>query len=261
MSASRVRRWTDPALGAVLPLLLLALWQWASIQGADYAFAFVPLQAIAAAFVELVQGGGLVANIGASLLTAVKGLLIGGAAGLALGLAMAFWRALGEFLNPLVQAMRQVPNLALIPLIGLWFGNTEFSKLLVVSLSVFEVIVLNTYEGLHRVDVRYLEVARALLLSRLTTFRRVLLPAALPSIATGLQHGVAFAWLSTVGVELLFTVGPGLSSVMERAQTAARMEVVIVCLVFIALLGYAMHQIVRWSTGRLLRWRHTAYSQ
>ena len=105
------------------------------------------------------------------------------------------------------------------------------------------------------------QASRDALLSRLTTFRRVLLPAALPSIATGLQHGVAFAWLSTVGVELLFTVGPGLSSVMERAQTAARMEVVIVCLVFIALLGYAMHQTVRWSTGRLLRWRHTAYSQ
>lgn len=255
------RRSKDLALGAVFPLTLLAIWQWASMQGDSYAFAFVPLQSIAAAFVELIQGGGLAANMGASLVTALKGLVIGGLLGLFLGLSMAFWRALGDLLNPLVQALRQVPTLALIPLIGLWFGNTEFSKLLVVSLSVFEVIVLNTYEGLHRVDVRYVEVGRVLLLSRLTTFRRILLPAALPSIATGLQHGVAFAWLSTVGVELLFTVGPGLSSVMERAQTAARMEVVIVCLVFIALLGFAMHLGVRWFTNRLLRWRHTAFPQ
>lgn len=258
MSRPSWRRIGEGALGALLPLGLVAAWQWASTQGADWAFAFVPLQAVGAALVELVQGGHLALNIGASLATALQGLAWGSVAGLSLGLAMAYWRALGVLLDPLVQALRQVPGLALIPLIGLWFGNTEFSKLLVVSLSVFEVVVLNTYEGLHRVDARYLDVARALTLSRAATFRRVLLPAALPSIATALQHGVAFAWLSTVGVELLFTVGPGLSSVMERAQTAARMEVVIVCLVFIAALGYAMHRAVRWAAGRLLRWRHTA---
>jgi len=261
MRRAFTQRSIDMALGAVLPLCLIGIWQWASMQGDSQAFAFVPLQAIAAAFVELIQGGGLGANITASLMTALKGLVVGGSAGLILGLAMAFWRPLGDLLNPLVQAMRQVPNLALIPLIGLWFGNTELSKLLVVSLSVFEVIVLNTYEGLHRVDARYVEVGRVLRLSRVTTFRRILLPAALPSIATGFQQGVAFAWLATVGVELLFTVGPGLSSVMERAQTAARMEVVIVCLVFIALLGYAMHQCVCWATQRLLRWRHTAFAR
>ncbi len=261
MKSTMVRRGWELALGLLLPTLLLVLWQWMSMQGDSYAFAFVPLQLVADAFVEMLQGGGLALNVFASLSTAIKGLFIGVVTGLSLGLAMAFWKPFGEFLNPLVQALRQVPNLALIPLIALWFGNTEFSKLLAVSLAVFEVTVLNTYEGLHRVDARYMDVARALKLSRYATFRLVLLPAALPSIATGFQHAVAFSWLSTIGVELLFSVGPGLSSVMERAQTAARMEVVIVCLVFISLLGYAMHLLVRWGTSRLLRWRHTAFSQ
>lgn len=254
------RRSWELALGLLLPALLLVLWQWMSMQGDSYAFAFVPLQLVGDAFVEMIEGGGLALNVFASLSTAIKGLLIGVASGFGLGLAMAYWKPLGEFLNPLVQALRQVPNLALMPLIALWFGNTEFSKLLAVSLAVFEVTVLNTYEGLHRVDPRYMDVARALKLPRHTTFRRILLPAALPSIATGFQHAVAFAWLSTIGVELLFSVGPGLSSVMERAQTAARMEIVIVCLIFISLLGYAMHLLVRWATHRLLRWRHTAFS-
>jgi sulfonate transport system permease protein len=243
--------------GLPLPLLLLGIWQWASTQGESYAFAFVPLQTIAQAFVELVGGGSLAINLWASVQTALTGLLSGLVFGIGLGFLMAYWTGLGRFLNPLVQALRQVPSLALIPLVALWFGNTEFSKLLVVGLAVFEVVVLNTYEGLHRVDTRYLELARALTLSRPQLFRHVLLPAALPSVATGVQHGVAFAWLATVGVELLFTVGPGLSSVMERAQTAARMEVVIVCLVFIALMGLAMHHAVRWACERGLRWRHT----
>lgn len=253
------RRVGELLAGLLLPATLILGWQWASTLGPAAAFAFVPVPQIGAAFMELLQGGHLWVNIAASVGTALEGLAWGLATGAVLGVAMAYWRPLGDLLNPLIQAMRQVPNLAIIPLIALWFGNNEFSKTLIVSLAVFEVIVLNTYEGLHQVDARQLDVARALRLSRWQTFRRVRLPAALPALVTGLQHGVAFAWLSTVGAELLFTVGPGLSSVMERAQTAARMEVVIVCLVMIALLGYAMNQAVRWAGRRLLRWHHSAY--
>lgn len=258
ISKANIRLWALVA-GLPLPLALVALWHWASTQGAEWAFAFVPLPLIASAWTELWRSGGLWINLSASVLTALKGLTWGTAAGLALGLSMGYWPSLGGLLNPLIQALRQVPNLALIPLIVLWFGNTEFSKMLTVSMAVFEVIVLNTYEGLHRVDGRFLDVARVLTLPRHRMFLKVLLPAALPSILTGLQHGVAFAWLATVGVELLFTVGPGLSAVMERAQTAARMEMVIVCLVLIAVLGFVMHAGVRWLTSRLLRWRTSGF--
>jgi sulfonate transport system permease protein len=255
----RPRAAVDLLLGLVLPAVLLVLWHWASQQGAGAAFAFVPLKDILAAARELLQEGHLWVNVGASAWTMLQGLAWGLVVGVAVGAAMAYWRVVGDWLHPLVQALRQVPNLALIPLVALWFGNSEFSKMLVVSLAVFEVIVLNTYEGLHHADPRHLEVARALTLSRRQTFLRVRFPAALPALVTGLQHGVAFAWLSTVGAELLFTVGPGLSSVMERAQTAARMEVVIVCLGAIALLGLVMNQAVRWIGQRVLRWQHSAY--
>lgn len=253
-------RWlVSTAQALALPLVLLAAWELVSRQGPSWAFAFVPLSDIFHSFIELCRTDEPVVHIGASLMTALQGLVYGTAAGLAIGMAMSFSRTVETLLNPLIQALRQVPNLALIPLVALWFGNSEFSKLLVVSLSVFEVMVLNTHEGLNQVDKRFLDVARALTLSRWALFRRVQLPAAMPSIITGLQHAVAFAWLSTVGVELLFTVGPGLSTVMERAQMAARMDEVIVCLVFIAALGFAMHSAVKALSNRLLRWRHAAY--
>jgi sulfonate transport system permease protein len=259
-AGARVRRIGLRAFHALaLPALALLVWELLSRQGPSWAFAFVPLSDIADSFKELWLTDEPVVHIRATLWTALQGLAYGTAAGLLVGLLMAASRAADTLLNPLIQALRQVPNLALIPLVALWFGNSEFSKLLVVSLAVFEVMVLNTYEGLHQVDRRYLEVAQALMLSRWSLFRRVLLPAAVPSIVTGLQHAVAFAWLSTVGVELLFTVGPGLSTVMERAQMAARMDQVIVCLIFIAALGYGMHVAVRAAAARLLRWRPAAF--
>jgi sulfonate transport system permease protein len=259
MSAATRTTIGNVARGLVVPLLLVVLWETMSRWSAQFAYAFVPVRDIASSFLELVRSGELLMHIGASLATALRGLVFGTLAGCAIGVAMAFFRPVDLLLNPLFQALRQVPNLALIPLIVLWFGNTEFSKLLVVSMAVGEVMVLNTYEGLHNVDRRLIEVGRALTLSRAQIFRHILIPAALPSMSTGIQHAVAFAWLATVGVELLFTVGPGLSVIMERAQMAARMDIVIVCLVFIALLGYAIHHFCQLLARRLLRWRQVGY--
>lgn len=241
----------------VLPVVLLALWQYMSGHGANYAYAFIPLQDIYRALRELIASGELLLHICASLRTALQSLVIGGSAGFVLGTLMASSRVIDMLIGPLYHALRQVPTLGLIPLIALWFGNTEFSKILVVSLATFEVMTLNTCEGLRGVEKKYLEVGQVLTFGRWHLFTRILLPMALPSIITGLMHAVAFAWLATVGVELLFTVGPGLSVIMERAQLAQRMDTVIVCIAFIGVLGLLMNQACVWLSQYLLRWRNT----
>lgn len=243
--------------GLALPLLLIALWQYLSTLGPGYAYAFVPLQNIGRSLMELLGSGELLVHIVASVSTALKSLVIGGGIGLLLGALMAFSRVVDALIGPLYHALRQVPTLGLIPLIGLWFGNSELAKLVVVSLATFEVMTLNTYEGLRNIEQKYVEVGRVLTFSRPQLFRRVLLPVALPSIFTGLMLAVAFAWLATVGVELLFTVGPGLSVIMERAQMAERMDIVIICITFIGLLGLAMNQLCVALSRRVLRWRNT----
>lgn len=243
--------------GLALPALLLCLWQYLSGLGPSYAYAFVPLGTISHSLVELVRSGELLLHIQASVLTALKGLLFGTLAGLVLGSLLAFSRVVDTLIGPLYHALRQVPTLGLIPLIGLWFGNTEFSKVLVVSIAVFEVMTLNTSEGLRSVEARYVEVGRVLTFNRWQLFLRVLLPVAMPSIMTGLMHAVSFAWLATVGVEMLFTIGPGLSVIMEKAQLAERMDIVIVCITFIGLLGLAMNQLCVWLSRYVLRWRQS----
>ncbi len=245
----------------LLPFLFACAWQFASTRGPDYAFIFVPLQNVWHSFLQLLSSGDLSLEVLASLGTASQGMLYGGVAGFALAVLMSFSPTLDMLLSPPFHAMRHVPTVAFIPLIILWFGNTAHAKVLIVSLSVFEVMVLNTYEGLHGVDQRLTEVGRALQLGAFAVFRFIRLPAALPSICTGIQHAIAFAWLSTIAAELLFLVGPGLGTVMERGQMGARMDTVIVCLTFISVLGFLMHQISVLVSRRLLRWRDAAYAR
>jgi sulfonate transport system permease protein len=240
-----------------IPLLLIGLWHFASQQGPSWAYAFVPLESIWASFVELVGQGELPLHLTATLATAFVGLFCGSIAGLLLGAAMALAPSVDTLASPLFHALRQIPTMGLIPLIALWFGTGEFSIKLLVSIAVFEVMTLNTYEGLRSVEPRFLELGRALAFTPAQRFRRILLPAAIPSILTGLLQAVAFAWMATVGAELLFTVGPGLGVIMERAQLAARMDMVIVCLIFIGALGYAMNSLCVALGRRVLRWRQS----
>lgn len=242
----------------VLPLLLVAAWHYASQQGASWAYSFVPLRDIAASFWELVESGELLLHLSASLVTALTGLLVGSCAGFLLGLMMALSRPTDTFIAPLFHALRQVPTMGLIPLIALWFGTGEFSIKLLVSIATFEVMALNAYEGLKSVEPRYLELGRALVFTPVQRFRRILLPAAFPAILTGLLQAVSIAWMATVGAELLFTVGPGLGVIMERGQIAARMDTVIVCLIFIGAMGYIMNSLCVALGRRVLRWRQTA---
>ncbi len=257
MSAIHSHALTNTARGLALPLLLVAGWHYLSTLGPGYAYAFVPLGTVFDSAAELLASGELATHALASLRTALTGLVTGASCGLLFGIAMALFRPVDWLFGPIYHALRQVPTLGLIPLFALWFGNSEFSKLLVVSLATFEVMTLNSYEGLRNVDRRFSELGQLLTLNRRQLFLRVMLPMAMPSIITGLMLAVAFAWLATVGVELLFTVGPGLSTLMERAQLAERMDVVLICITIIGLLGLVMNQLCVLLSRRVLRWRES----
>lgn len=250
--SAKAESWIKPG---ILPLVLVGLWHFGSMQGSSWAYAFVPLYDISASFLEMVGSGDLTLHLWASVSTTFAGLLFGSIAGFLLGAVMTLSRTAEALLGPLFHAMRQVPTLGYIPLIALWFGTGELAIILLVSLSVFEVIALNTYEGLSSVEKRFLELGDALVFTTRQRFVRILLPAAFPSILTGLLQAVSFAWLATVGAELLFTVGPGLGAVMERAQIQLRMDRVIVCLVCIGALGLLMNNLCVKFGRRILRWR------
>ena len=243
--------------GAIAIGVLLIAYEIAANTSNAFSYAFVPLEHLGRALIELIASGELFDNIGASLYVVLKGLLLGGGAGVLIGGAMAYSKPIATFVNPLFNAWRPVPTLGMIPLIALWFGNGETSKLVLVSLAAAEPMILNTYQGLLGADERYIEGGRALTFSRWQVFRLVQWPAALPSMFTGLQHALGFAWIATIGAELLFTIGPGLGGVMERAQIATRMDVVIVCVVAIGLVGLAINTAFTRFSAYVLRWRES----
>ncbi|UTL93733.1 ABC transporter permease [Pseudomonas fluorescens] len=243
--------------GLVLPVLLLGAWEYASRQGAAGAYAFVPLAQVGSALSELLGSGELLVNLWASLLRTCTGLAIGTLAGLALGTLMALSAPANRLIAPLFHALRQVPMLGWIPLIALWLGNGEGAKLLIVSLAALYPVALNTFESLRQVEGQHREAARVLMLSPGQQLRLILLPAALPGIATGVLQALAFAWVTSVGSELFLSSGAGLGSLMMNAEAAARMEIIVVCVLCIGLCGYLMSWLCSRLARRLLRWRPT----
>ena len=220
-----------------------------------HAYVFVPLEGVWAYFLEALGNGDLARSWSASLIRTGAGFAIGAALGVTLGAIMAVWKIADALINPIYQAIRQVPLLGYIPLISLWFGNGEPSKLLIISLAAFYPTVLNTYEGLKGAEQKHLNVGRVFLANRWQTLRYITLLGALPSVFTGLMQAVAFAWLSSVGSELFFNPGPGLGNLMLNGQAAFRMDVVLLAVIFIGVTGFLTNELLTHVANRVLRWR------
>jgi len=239
-----------------VPVLLVLAWDVLSRVNDSFRYAFVPVREISTGLQEILISGQLFENLLASLQTTCVGLAIGTVLGLLVGSIMGVSRIADDIISPLFNAWRPVPTLGFVPLIALWFGSGDLSKLVIVVLAAFEPVVLNTYEGLRASDDKYREVGDVFRLNRRQLFFSVQLPSAVPMIVTGVLHALGFAWIATIGCELLFTVGPGLGGLMEHAQMAGRMDIIILCVVSIGLAGLAMNTAVEWLARRLLRWRH-----
>lgn len=227
--------------GLLLPTGLLLAWEWASQQGTTAAYVFVSISDLWQSLLQMSASGELWLHLRASLSRTLTGLGIGASLGIAVGTLMAQSRVADRLIGPLYHSIRQVPLLGLIPLLGLWVGNGDPAKLLVIVIASFYPTVLNTCEGIRNVEKRYREVGQVLTLSRTQTFLRVLLPSAMPSIVTGLSHALAFAWLSCMGGELLFAAGPGLGSLLLNGEVSGRMDVVLLAVMTIALLAQSMN--------------------
>ncbi|MDR2165002.1 MAG: ABC transporter permease [Zoogloeaceae bacterium] len=242
--------------GLVVPVLLVGVWELLSRQSATYAYVFVSVEGIWESSLELLGSGELALNFLATLRCALQSILIGSLLGIGVGTLMGISRIAEILIGPLYHTVRQVPLLGWIPLIGLWFGTGEFAKNLMVVTAVFYPMVLHTYEGIRNVEKHYMEVGQVFRFNRWQRFVHILLPNAWPSIFTGFLNALAFAWVATIGSELLFATGPGLGGLMLIAQAASKMEVVIVCIVTIGLTGYLMNHGIARIRKWLLKWRY-----
>ncbi len=186
--------------------------------------------------------------------------LIGGVIGVVLGLVLALAAGLSRIGEALidgpVQIKRSIPTLALMPLAILWFGIGEETKILLIALSVFVPVYINTYSSLRGIDARYVELAETLDLSRAQFVRRIALPGALPGFFTGLRLAVTISWLALVVVEQV-NASSGIGYLMYQARNYGMTEIIIVGLVVYAILGFGSDLLVRAAERKALAWRRT----
>jgi sulfonate transport system permease protein len=256
-AAPRLRALAARGAGWALPIALIALWQGSSSLGwIDDALLPSPL-AVARAGIRLTASGELPWNIGVSFLRALAGLAVGGAIGFALGLANGLSRLSFGVTDSTLQMIRNIPHLALIPLVIVWFGIEEEAKLFLVALGVFFPVYVNTLHGVRAVDPQLIEMARSYGFDRWRLFSRVILPGALPSIFVGLRFALGVMWLTLIVAETI-AAQSGVGYMAMQAREFMQVDVVVLAILIYALLGKFADVFTRALERRCLSW-HPAF--
>ncbi len=245
----------SPLTGLLLPISLVACWQIAAGTGALDPTVWASPVVVARQVRAALADGSLPADLAASLQRDLAGLAIGIPVGLAAGISLALSTLADRVFHPSLSAIRQVALFSWVPLISLWLGSDETAKTAFIAYAVFFPVMLNTYQAVSGVDVKLVEVGRMLCLSRTQMLGRIVLPAALPGIATGIHLALVYGWLATIGAEFLFSAGPGIGSALMIGRAQFRMDMVIVGMVSIAVVGMALNQAAGYGERRLLRSR------
>ena len=255
MSGLLTRRPVRYAVGLAAPLVVLGWWQWQASKGGTQAVTFASLGTVIGTFRDLANDGTLLSDVTATLGRTFVGLCAGAALGIASGVAMGMAGWIDRLLSPLLNALRQVPMIGWLPLIGLWLGTGDTTQLIVIAMAAFFPALLNAHAGVAQVEPRYLDVAGVLRFTAWQRFRHVLLPAAMPLILTGLTQALAFAWIAAIGTEILIGAGNGLGVTMAQAQGQQRLDIVLVAVAVTAALGFILNQSVLRLRGHVLRWQ------
>jgi sulfonate transport system permease protein len=238
------------------PGLLLLYWAVLSATGwLDPRTLPAPWTAVTAA-ADLLREGRLQTNLAVSAARAATGLLVGGTAGVLLAFLSGLSLLGGYVIDGIVQLKRGIPILALIPFMVLWFGIGEPMKVAVIAVAAFFPIYIQTHSALRAIDLRYVELAETLGLSRAQFLRRIIIPGALPGFLLGLRFGATAAWLALVVVEQLNATS-GIGYMVTLARNYAQTDVMLVGLVVYALLGFGTDSAIRWGERHLLTWRRT----
>jgi NitT/TauT family transport system permease protein len=265
------RNWRELALGMVVPLLAIALWQWVASAGMvnpqvlpapldvgrKWVEYLLPLQRFeeqaGASWWSWAFSGELIVDTLTSLYRVVVGFAIGAGLALPLGLAMGASRLVYAWMNPLVQILRPIPPIAYIPLAILWFGLGNPPAVFLIALGAFFPVLMNTIAGVRQVDGIYLRAARSLGAGRATMFLRVILPAAVPYILSGVRIGIGTAFIVVIVSEMI-AVNNGLGFRILEAREYFWSDKIIAGMITIGLLGLAIDIGVNRLNNYLLRW-------
>jgi sulfonate transport system permease protein len=252
--STRVRsRGLNYLLPLVLPLLLLVFWELLSRKGLVRPTILPAPSTIWETGRDLLVSGELLRHLAVSLWRVTKGFALGAGFGLAGGLVIGLNPKAERAVSLITGLLRPIPIIAWVPVLILWMGIDEASKMTVIAIGSFWPVLLNVVHGIRNTDRKILEVATVFQKSRGTLLVQVILPAALPSIFTGMRIGIGIAWMSVVGAELI-AASSGVGYLIMYARELSQADVMLVGVVSIGVTGLAIDYLIRKLERRLLRW-------
>jgi sulfonate transport system permease protein len=255
VTAARPRRWPS-LLTWILPAAILALW-WGSVGlGVFEAHQLPPPPVVLEAAIGVWRRGLLQQDIIATVLRVAEGFAIGSVIAVVLGTITGLSRRSEVAFEPTLQALRTVPTLAWAPLLLLWMGIDEAPKITLVAIGAFFPAYVNLVAGIKNVDRKLVDVARVFDMRGSEIARRVVLPASLPNLLTGLRLGATQAWLFVVVAEF-FGASSGLGFRLTDSLQSTRVDLMLVALVVLAVLGKLTDSAIAVIERRSLRWRDT----
>jgi NitT/TauT family transport system permease protein len=236
-------------LARVLGLLgLLLLWEALTRTGWVPALFLPSPLGVLATGLEMLRSGELLAHLATSLQRILLGFGLGALGGVAVGLTVGVFGLAEAIGNPLIAATFPIPKIALLPLLILWLGIGEASKVAVITLGVFFPMAINTYTGVRHADPQLLRAAVSFGAGRWSVIRKVMLPSALPMIFAGLKLGAGTSLLLLVAAEMI-AASSGIGFLILNAQNLMETTTLMVGIVLLSLLGLASH----WLLNRLER--------
>ena len=240
--------------GLYIPAAIGLAWLAGSHFSLWNSYIIPPPAEVAASFWQISSDGSLAKH----LLTSVYRVFVGFCAAFLLAVPLAvllgMFSRLSAYFDITLEALRHIPPLATIPMLILWFGIGELPKLMIVVMATFFPIFFNTLHGVASCDGKLIEVARSFGLNRREIFRRVVLPASLPSVMVGMRLGLGYSWRALVGAELI-AASSGIGYMILDAQQLSRPDLVIIGILTIGVMGTLIDLIFFALTQRLIPWK------
>ena len=262
--------WREFATGLIVPVIIVAAWQLMSSLGwidprkmpspwgvahrwYEYLAPAEPYSPAAGNWLIWLFSGELVRDTISSMYRVVVGFLIGAGLALPLGLLMGASNRIHAWTNLMIQVIRPIPPIAYIPVAMLWFGLGNPPAVFLISIGAFFPVLMNTIAGVRQVDGIYLRAARNLGASQVTIFLRVMLPAAVPYILSGVRIGIGTAFIVVIVAEMI-AVNNGLGFRILEAREYFWLDKIIAGMLTIGLLGLAIDIAMNTLNNYLLRW-------
>ena len=237
----------------LLPIGILLAWELSARVGWLSSRILPEPLAVAKAAITLAVSGELWEHVSVSAVRALTGFAIGGGTGLVLGLLTGSFRRVEVALDTTLQMVRNIPPLALIPLVILWFGIDETAKLFLISFGVFFSVYINTFHGIRSVDPALIEMGRSYGLKGWSLYREVILPGALSSILVGVRYALGFMWVILIVAETI-SAQSGIGYMTMNAREFLQTDVVLLGILLYAVLGKLADVAARFLERRCLRW-------